>query len=134
LDLLLANTRDDLPVLAELKIENDRPTYFGLIQILMVASEFQSDAQRRRLKAHPGGETLRWPGGGPFVDLYIVGFSANMHGTYRQRSFDATEIISEKLLRNDAFSRHVRRIAYLEAALSAGGLTFEKRFAFGPGV
>ncbi len=61
LDLLLANSGDGTPVLAELKIRDDKPAYFALVQLLMHAAEFLAEGQRTRLGAHapaPGGITI----------------------------------------------------------------------------
>lgn len=134
LDLLLANSHDHTPVLAELKIGRDKPTYFAFIQALMHAAELQSPSQRDRLKAHPGGQNFRWPTDGPFADLYIIGFDSPRTGKYRERSFDATKRISERLVQEESISRYIRRIAYLEALADEGTMEFEKRFAFGQGV
>ena len=134
LDLLLANSHDHVPVFAELKIRGDKLPYFALIQVLMLAAEFQSAAQRARLLKHERGKDLGWPPEGPFADVYIIAFAPPKTGRYRERSFDATERISECLVADAGFARYIRRIAYLEAAMEDGTMAFEKRFAFGPGV
>ncbi len=131
LDLLLANSRDQLPVLAELKIRSDKPAYYALVQLLMLAAEFQSDPQRDRLTAHRGAEGLRWPREGPFFDLYLVAFEAPSVGKYRARQLDATAKISEGLILRSQLARHVRRVVYLDAKATDGEITFQKRFAFG---
>ena len=135
LDLLLANSHDQLPVFAELKRGRDRPAYFALVQVLMLAAEFQSAAQRRRLLKHEGAENLSWPPEGPFADVYIIAFDPPTRGKYRKRSFHATKRISESLIADDSFARCIRRIAYLEAAVATSGeMAFTKHFAFGPGL
>jgi hypothetical protein len=134
LDLLLANNRDHMPVLAELKIRGDKLAYFALIQVLMHAAEFQSPAQRARLLKHERGNHLSWSPDGPFADLYIIVFATPETGKYRERCFNATKRISELLVADVGFARCVRRIAYLKAFVENGAMAFEKGFAFGPGV
>lgn len=50
--LLLADSHDHMPVFAEFKIGGDKLAYFALIQVLMLAAEFQSKDQRERLHKH----------------------------------------------------------------------------------
>jgi hypothetical protein len=134
LDLLLANSDDRTPIFAELKLGGDKLPYFALIQVLMLAAEFQSAAQRARVLRHEWGKDLTWPAEGPFADVYIIAFAPPPTGTYRERSFNATRRISESLAANADFTRYIRRIAYLEASLENGAMVFAKRFAFGPGL
>lgn len=129
LDLLLAN---GVPIVAELKIGTDKDAYFALVQGLMHASEFQSVSQRQRLKSHPFGDDFTWRDDGPFADIYIIAFKAPVTGRFRDRSFNATKLIAEQLIGHEEFSRHVRRIAYLDAIAKDDKLVFEKRFAVGP--
>jgi hypothetical protein len=131
LDLLLANGGDQMPIFAELKIGSDKLAYSALVQLLMLAAEFQSPSQRERLRNHSKGY-VTWPPGGPFADLYIIAHNAS-EGTYRECSIDATEKISEQLVADARFSRYIRRIAYLNA-INSGAMRFEKRFAFGLGL
>jgi hypothetical protein len=134
LDLLLANDHDRMPVLAELKIGGDKPAYFALIQVLMLAAEFQSPAQRARLLTHERGKDLSWAPEGPFADVYIIAVAPPKTGRYRERSFNATKRISDRLMVDAGFARYIRRIAYLEASVENCAMVFEKRFAFGPGI
>jgi hypothetical protein len=134
LDLLLANSQDDLPVFAELKIRGDRSAYFALVQILMLAAEFQSPAQRERLRKYYSGSGLNWVKEGPFADVYVIAYAPPKTGRYRERSFDASKKISEHLMAEARFTRYIRRIAYLEASVENRVMLFEKRFAFGLGL
>jgi hypothetical protein len=131
LDLLLANSDDRSPVLAELKIRADKPAYFAFVQVLMLAAELLVSGQRRRLKGHPPADNLAWSETGPFADLYLVAFEPPETGKYRERSFKATQEISKRLVADPAVASYIRRIAYLEAVVDHGGLAFENRFAFG---
>jgi hypothetical protein len=132
LDLLLANSHDHMPVFAELKIRGDKPAYFALIQVLMLGAEFQSKDQRARLREkHEWGKHLGWPENGPFADLYLIAYKPPERGKYRESSFNATEKISQSLMKDPSFARYIRRIAYLEAFIENDAMAFEKRFAFG---
>lgn len=97
----------------------------------MHASEFQSESQRLRLKSHPFGSDFTSRDDGPFADIYIVAFKSPTTGRFRERSFNATQLIAERLIGHEDFSRHVRRIAYLDAVAEDDTLLFKKRFAFG---
>jgi hypothetical protein len=134
LDLLLANTHDRTPVLAELKIRTDRPAYFALVQVLMLAAELLVPAQRERLSLHYPEADLAWPEHGPWADVYIIAFESPAAGENRKRALRATEQIAERLVKDEVFARYVRRVAYVDAFANNGTLAFQKRFAFGPGV
>ena len=144
-DLLVANNNDNMLGLAELKIRRDKPAYFALIQIMMLAAEFQSPAQRERVAKYYPGKGLTWPAEGPFTDLYIIVFDPPKtgkvfdppktgKGNYRDRSFRATSRISERLLKDAGFAQYIRRIAYLEASVENDAMLFKKCFAFGTGL
>jgi hypothetical protein len=132
LDLLLVS-RDGLPIVAELKIREDKPTYDAFIQALMYAVELSSPAQLSRLKEQYEEAGFDWPTGGPVLDLYLIAFDPPVRGTYRKRSFEATKRIVEKMLADERLSSVVRRIAYLEATIRGDGLAFKSRFCFGRG-
>jgi len=130
-DVLLANMHDGMPIVTELKIRGDKPAYFALVQILMLASEFQSAHQRKRLLKHYASASFNWAPAGPYVDVYILVFEPPKVGKYRERSFNATKQISEQLMKDGRFAKIVRRIAYIEAAIENDDMAFKKLFAFG---
>jgi hypothetical protein len=135
LDLLLANGHDGTPVFAELKIRNDKPAYFALVQVLMFAAELLVSPQRGRLTSHPpAADVVALPEQGPFADVYIIAFESPAAGDNRKRALEATERIAERLVQDEVFSRYVRRVAYVDAFADDDSLVFKKRFAFGPGV
>jgi hypothetical protein len=131
MDLLLANSKDNMPIVGEIKIGRDKPSYFALMQILMLAAEFQSAAQRERLRKYYPDENLTWPLQGPFVDVYVIVLKPPQKGAYRGRSFKATAELSERLMKDKGFAKVVRRIAYLEASAERESISFKKSFAFG---
>jgi hypothetical protein len=125
IDLLLRD-RDGFPVVGELKVAGDSPTYFALVQALMYAAELSSSSQQQRLGEHYG---LRVPGDDPGISIYLVAYAAPERGAYRARSFAASETISLGLMADPRVSSVVRRIAYLAASSDAdGNLVFERLF------
>ena len=132
LDLLLVG-QDGLPIVAELKIREDRATYFAFIQSLMYAAELSSQSQRARLAKFYEDAGFRWPGADPFGDIYIIAFEppAATEESNRGRSFDATRRLAESLVGRPQFAALIRRVVYLEASIGPGGFVFEPRFAFG---
>lgn len=129
LDLLLASS-DGLPIVAELKIGTDKPTYFALIQALMYATELSSPSQRARLTAVYPEVRFTTPADGPFLDVYLIAFKPPSTGAFRQRSFEATEQLSAKLVKDRRVNSVIRRIACIEAIPGDESLSFVKRFAF----
>jgi hypothetical protein len=123
IDLLL-ESRDGFPIVGELKIKADKPTYYALVQALMYAVELSSESQRNRLAQHC---SFKSRGGGELIDVYILGYQAPDRGAYRARSFEASKMIAAKLMKDPRVSSVVRRIAYLEASQDA-----ERRLVFKP--
>lgn len=129
LDLLLVNDIDSTPIFGELKIGSDKDAYFALVQALMHAAEFQSASQLARLRSRFSDASFVWPDDGPFADIYVIAFKSPYRGKYRKRLLDASEKISEHLVEHEAFSRYIRRIAYIDALGDEGTLAFRQRFA-----
>ena len=124
IDLLLAS-QDNSPIVGELKIGTDKPTYYALIQALMYAAELSSTSQRHRLAQH---YNLKAEGG---IDIYIIGYETPERGAFRARSFEATKMIASKLIDEPAVRGVIRRIAYLKATQVAGNrLAFIPSFSF----
>jgi hypothetical protein len=124
LDLLLLNANDRLPIVAELKIAGDKPSYFALVLILALAADLITQPQLRRLDTHYPGAGFVWPESGPCVDLYVIAHAAPVTGKYRPRLLDATREIIAKLDADHELAGSVRRIAYLTSAVEHGQLTF----------
>jgi hypothetical protein len=133
LDVLLASG-DGLPIVGELKIRQDKPTYYAFIQALMYAAELSSPPQRDRLASLYREAEFRWPAGGPFLDLYVIAFEPPIRGKYRQRSYEAVEKISEQMVGDPRCASVIRRIAYIEASAERDQLTFKQSFAFSAGA
>jgi hypothetical protein len=126
IDLLLRDG-DRLPVVGELKVAGDSPTYYALIQALMYAAELSGESQGRRLREHydfDGSADGR-------IGIYIVAFAPPERGAFRERSFEASAKIAKKLMADPKVNRVLRRIAYLQASADAGGgLVFRSRFSY----
>jgi hypothetical protein len=133
LDLLLANASDRRPIVAELKIRGDRPTYYAFIQLLMLTSALYAPPQLQRLHKHKASANLIWDEDGPIGDMYLIAYEPPARGKFRERSFEATKEISKRLVGESEVGRVVRRIVYLEASATNGALAFEVKFAFGIG-
>ena len=127
-DLLLVNVDDRLPIVGELKIGFDRPTYFAFVQALMHAAELVSKAQRARLVREYEGARFAWPEGGPYIDVFLIAYEPPDTGRFRERSTAATEEIARKMIVSPKVSKWVRRIAYLTAKSASGQLSFEPLF------
>ena len=132
LDLLLVS-KDGLPIIGELKIREDRATYFALIQSLMYAVELSSSSQRARLVKYYEDTGFTWPDREPFGDIYIIAFEPPKpaQDTNRGRSFEATRRLAETLVEQPQFKALIRRVVYLEASAAPDGFVFEPRFRFG---
>jgi hypothetical protein len=124
LDLLLVNANDGLPILAELKIAADKPSYSALVQILALAADLVTQPQLQRLRTHYPDGGFTWPDSGPYVDLYVIAHEVPARGKYRATLLDATRAIVAKLNTDPGFTTSVRRIAYLTSAANDGQLTF----------
>jgi hypothetical protein len=130
-DLLLVNARDRLPIVGELKIASDRPTYFAFVQALMHAVELVSGTQRARLEREYEDIGFAWAADGPSIDLYLIAYEPPQTGEFRERSTAATERIAKTMIASPKVSKWLRRIAYLEAKSAGGQLSFEALFVAG---
>jgi hypothetical protein len=131
LDLLLVNSRDAVPIFAEVKIGDDRNSFYALVQVLALAAEFASPAQRRRLQLHHGRRVTA-PVDGPVGDAYVIALDPLSRGKFRGRLQAACEVIVQSLMEEPEIRQHLRRVVYLEAR-RLGGLPFTTTFAFGEG-
>jgi hypothetical protein len=117
LDLLLENTRDGTPILAELKIRQDKDAFFGLLQLLTAAAHLVTAPQRARLA---NVYELTFPPRGPFVDLYVILFEP-FHAGVRTELLRESRRIARELANDADFAAVVRRIEFVEASEGADG-------------
>ncbi|MBY0522263.1 MAG: hypothetical protein K2R98_02630 [Gemmataceae bacterium] len=138
LDWLLANSRDKLPIIAEVKVGNDKNPFYALVQLLMYAAELATASQLARLQQHyPDRFAFPLPkdGGavstGPVMDLYIVLSNYNPRSGVRQEILEGTSQLAQQLVVKKGVSAYVRRIACLDAAFTEDRrLQFTKLFSY----
>lgn len=125
IDLLL-RAGNGMPIVGELKVAGDSPTYYALVQALMYATELSSESQLRRLAQH---YDFIVPDGRPAITVYLIAHAAPERGAYRRRSFEATKVIVEKLMKDRRVASVIRHFAYLESSIDADGrLVFRHLF------
>lgn len=138
LDWLLANAHDQLPIIAEVKVGNDKDPFYALVQLLMYAAELVTPAQLTRLRRHypdrfklpdsPGGETDDQR---PVMDLYIIISNYNPRSELRQEILEATSQLAQRLVVEKGVSRYIRKIACLDVTLAKDNqLQFTKVFSY----
>lgn len=138
LDWLLANAHDQFPVIAEVKVNNDKDPFYALCQLLMYAAELVTPAQRTRLCRHYPG-SFRLPASadgsidaeGPVMDLYIVISNYNPRSAPRQEILEETSELAQRLVTEKGVSRYIRKIACLDVTLESDKqLRFTKVFVY----
>jgi hypothetical protein len=109
-DFIARNLRYDLPVLGEIKVNNDQTPFLGLIQLLTYLSELTTRNQRKRLR--------RWE---PFTDpvspdapfyLYILSCHTRRKPNHWKRMVDKSKLLSARLKRG--LPDDIADIAFLE--------------------
>ncbi|MBY0527983.1 MAG: hypothetical protein K2R98_31590 [Gemmataceae bacterium] len=138
LDWLLANSRDKLPIIAEVKVGNDKNPFYALVQLLMYAAELATASQLARLRQHyPDRFAIPLPkdsgagSTGPVMDLYIVLSNYNPRSGVRQEILEGTSQLAQQLVVERGVSAYVRRIACLDATFSEDQrLRFTKLFSY----
>jgi hypothetical protein len=92
----------------------------------MYATELSSESQLERLADH---YDFIVPADQPVISIYLIAHSAPERGAYRRRSFDATKLIVEKLMKDRRVAGVIRHFAYLESSIDDGGrLVFKHLF------
>ncbi len=135
LDWLLVNAQDQLPIIAEVKVGNDKNPFYALMQLLMYAAELATPNQVARLQRHypdrfavPASDgTTR----GPVLDAYIVLSNYNSRSGIRQEILETTNQLCQRLVGEKAISTYIRRIACLDVTLDESRkLRFTKLFSY----
>lgn len=121
-DLLLANSTDGFPIIAEVKVNNDRNPFYALIQLLMYAAELATENQIARLQRHYPNQfrssTISDKQSGPVVDLYIILCNYNPRSRIGQEILRVTDQLCERLVEEEGISNFIRRIACLDVKLT----------------
>jgi hypothetical protein len=126
LDLLLANRRDRLPIVGEVKVAMDMDPFFALVQGLTLAAHLVSPSQRERMKRVYPRQGLRDSGK---LDVYLLLAEAPAAGTYWFDLREAAAHMSEALMGQRDVAQSVRRIAAVDLDLLGDRLRISKRFA-----
>jgi hypothetical protein len=117
IDLVMANYVDRTPIIAELKIQDDKDPFTALIQVLASAALCVSQSQYSRFRNYLQRGRFK-PNAKPRVDAYILlhrflsPFQADL-----KRLGDKSEELSRLLMTRAELSVHVRRIACLHIEL-----------------
>lgn len=115
LDLLLCNSTDRTPILAELKIRRDENAFYGLIQGLAHVAQLQSKSQRKRLsKVY----TDYFPTTPEQLDLYVILFERPTKGKPKALLEQAQQL-APHLVKSIAV---LRRVAFIEAEPEGSGI------------
>ena len=124
LDLLLKNTVDSTPILAELKIQADEDAFYALIQCLCAAVHLMSEPQRKRLRSVYGLTSLMKESG-PYLDLYLFFVEPRKTGEWPV-VLSETLKLRDQLLQQPSIAGTIRRIEFLEARLTNNMLEFAR--------
>lgn len=118
-DLLLANTTDRTPIVGEVKVTDgdrtDKDPYAALIQALAAVAHLATSNQYERLRATFPDADYREPGDQlPQLELYLFLVRFDREMTDMAGLIDAVEVLSGKLVEDDRFRAHLRRIAAID--------------------
>lgn len=129
LDLLLANARDAVPIVGEVKVAMDKDPYFALIQALTLAAHLATPSQRRRLQEVYARKGKRLTASGK-LDVYLLFSRTPAAGTYWFDLREAARRVSLALIEQKPVVSLIRRVAALDLDEIDGRLRISKRFAY----
>jgi hypothetical protein len=132
IDLILANYDDRTPIIAELKIKNDKDPFTALIQVLANSSLCVSPSQYLRFRNFLKAGRFR-PNHQPRVDSYILlhrFLSAPQPDL--ERLVEQSKKLSQLLMSRSEIAAHVRRIVCLDIELSSNSeIVGTRRWCYG---
>ncbi len=120
-DLLLMNTKDRTPIVAEFKRGGDQNADYALVQALAAAAQLTPPRQRERLRAQYSeyfGKNLP-----ERLDVYVIVTDPPPRGT-RPKLLRRAQAHAAELQASGALDQWIRRIVFLEVKASAGRLSF----------
>ena len=119
----LAVTNDDsrLPVVGEVKADNDETPLFALVQALTYTSEFVTDSQLKRLRVFYR-DKFGTRVDGPQIEICLV--VERSRSTEKKRRYDAVCKLAKELIRRDELGR-VRSIQMWWGAEDSGKFKFD---------
>ncbi len=117
IDLILAHVPSGRPIIAELKVVNDKDPYTALVQALAGASQLVSGPQRMRLATHLCA--LAHPDREPTIDVYVLlaDFPPSGRPRYAQLSY-ATRLAKD-LEGLVEMKRYIGRIRILSLSMAS---------------
>ena len=120
-DLLLMNTRDRTPIVAEFKRGGDENADYALVQALAAAAQLTPSRQRARLRKeysdHFGEHVPN------LLDVYVILADPARHGT-GPKLLERALAHAEVLRTSRRLDRWIRRVVFLEVKSAGGELTF----------
>jgi hypothetical protein len=124
IDVLLANTDDHTPIVAEVKLPGDKDPYSALIQALAGAAHLATANQYARMRKHLCVGKFPELRNAPQIDVYVLlvkppGFQAgdSLPGRYMSALTNAADTLAPHLLAQDTTKNSLRRIAALDIRL-----------------
>lgn len=121
-DLLLMNTTDRIPIVAEFKRGGDQNADYALVQALTAAAQLTPQRQRERLREQYADH---FGAGVPErLDVYVIVADPPPKGT-RPELLERALTHAAELTSSGRLDRWIRRIAFLEAEATNGELTFK---------
>lgn len=134
IDWLAMNALDRTPILAELKVKEDKNPFYALVQLLLYAATLSTGPQQERLRRHfPTLKALPPPPSEDAsvaqarFDLYIVLVE---FPTHLRPFLELARSTAQALVGDPRIASRVRRIACLMATLTPSGLQFANEFVF----
>lgn len=110
-DLLMRSRDNDVPIVGEIKVEDDTTPFLALIQVLTYAAELNTARQRSRLQNHFVDDFANLEQDGP-IDLYLLFHDLPSHC---DEIFASTAIIAQGMFQHGAFGEAVRRIVFVKS-------------------
>lgn len=134
IDWLAMNAHDRLPILAEIKVREDKNPFYALIQLLLYAATLSTGSQQARLRRHfpalkelperPREDDRTAPAR---FDLYIVLVECPEQ---LRPLLELARTAAQKQVAEPLVASKVRRIACLRTNLTPSGLRFASEFVF----
>jgi len=121
-DLLLMNTADRTPIVAEFKRGGDQNADYALVQALAAAAQLTPLSQRQRLQTEYSehfGENVP-----ERLDVYVILTDPPPRGTW-PKLFNNALTHAGELTASGKLQQWVRRLVFLEAKVEDSQLTFE---------
>ena len=95
LDFIALNEKDNLPILGEIKVKNDKNHFYAIIQLLTYLSEMSTPNQIDRINATGLYDNIRLDTDKFY--LYIISSQYNMRSKPRQKILSNSNELAEKL-------------------------------------